>query len=421
MTYEQAMQNIQKFSKSGTPVKNLDRIANLLDLLGNPQKNLKIIHIAGTNGKGSVAEYLTDILQSAGFRTGTFTSPYIREYADRIRINSRNIPEDAICRHCQKIMSVNPDPACSQFEITLAMAFLYFQEEKTDLVILETGIGGLLDATNIIEKPLVSVLTSVSRDHMQILGNTIEEIAMHKAGIIKEGCPVVISPNNKAEKIFRQTAAEKHCEIFTPDESFCDRKETGLEGCRFGYQDTVYQTKMGGMHQIDNALTALEVIKVLNQNCHYHIPAEIAQKAMAETIVPARIQILQTNPLVILDGGHNADGIGVLTDLLSESGISSWIGICGMTDTKDADAAAFQLALILSKVLCVDGFSSNSLQKEQLRDAFVKQHAMASVTELEKALPYAIRWAKGSHGGVVICGSLYLASWYLNQNQVPSV
>ncbi|MDE6087402.1 MAG: hypothetical protein K2G25_03355, partial [Oscillospiraceae bacterium] len=176
-----------------------------------------------------------------------------------------------------------------------------------------------------------------------------------------------------------------------------------------------YQTKMGGMHQIDNALTALEVIQVLNQNYFYQIPAEIAQKAISETIVPARIQILQTDPLVILDGGHNADGISVLTDLLSESGISSWIGICGMTDTKDADSAAFQLALILSKVLCVDGFSGNALPKEQLRDAFVKQHAMASVTELEKALPYAIRWAKGSHGAVVICGSLYLASWYLNQ------
>ncbi|MDE5769194.1 MAG: bifunctional folylpolyglutamate synthase/dihydrofolate synthase [Oscillospiraceae bacterium] len=420
MTYEQAMQKIQKFSKSGAPLQNLDRIRRLLDSVGNPQKDLKFIHIAGTNGKGSVAEYLTDILQAAGFCTGTFTSPYIREYADRIRMNSRNIPEDAVCRFCETVLDCHPDPDCSQFEITLAIGLLYFREQHTDFVILETGIGGLLDATNIIEKPLVSVLTSVSRDHMQILGDTIPEIAAHKAGIIKESCPVVISPHNKAEKLFRQTAAEKHCEVFTPDESLCDRKETGLEGCRFGYRDAVYQTKMGGMHQIDNALTALETIQVLRQNYDYNIPENAVKKALAKTVVPARIQIVQTNPLVILDGGHNVDGIGVLTDLLSESGIASWIGICGMTNTKDANAAAFQLSLILSKVLCVDGFSGNALPKEQLRDAFVKQHAMASVTELEKALPYAIRWAKGSHGGVVICGSLYLASWYLHQNEVTS-
>ncbi len=415
ITYQQTMQEIQKFSKSGVPVQNLDRIAKLLDALGNPQNDLKFIHIAGTNGKGSVAEYLTDILQAAGFRTGTFTSPYIREYADRIRINSRNIPEDAICKYYEKIRSVHPDPACSQFEITLAIGLLYFQEEKTDFVILETGIGGLLDATNIISKPLVSVLTSVSRDHMQILGNTIPEIAHHKAGIIKSDCPVVISPDNKGEMIFREVAEQKHAEIFIPDLQACDIRKCDLHGNDFDYQGIAYHTRMGGNHQIKNALTALETIQVLRKIYNDTIPVEITQKAISQTIVPARIQVLQTDPLVILDGSHNADGIGVLTDLLSESGISSWIGICGMTDTKDADAAAFQLTLLLSKVLCVDSFSGNALQKEQLRDAFVKQHAMASVMELEQALPYAIRWAKGSHGAVVICGSLYLASWYLNQ------
>lgn len=413
MTYEQTMQFIQKFSKSGAPVKNLDRIANLLNALGNPQKHLKCIHIAGTNGKGSVAEYLTNILTFSGYRTGTLTSPYIRHYRDRIRINGQDIPKEILCELCERVASVSAEAPYSQFEITMAIAFLYFAQEQTDFVVLETGIGGLLDATNIIEAPLVSVLTSVSKDHMQLLGNTIEEIAMHKAGIIKEGCPVVVSPHNKAEKIFRQTAEAKHCEVFTPDETFCDRKEACLEGCRFGYRDTVYKTKMGGMHQIDNALTVLETICIIRQN--YPVPEDAVKKGLAETVVAGRIQILQKNPLVILDGGHNADGIGVLTDLLSESDITSWIGICGMTNTKDADSAAFQLALVLSKVLCVDGFSETSLPKEQLQNAFIRQHAMASAMELEKALPYALKWAKGSHGAVVICGSLYLTSWYLNQ------
>ncbi|MDE6004754.1 MAG: bifunctional folylpolyglutamate synthase/dihydrofolate synthase [Oscillospiraceae bacterium] len=415
MNYEQATQFIQKFSKSGAPVKNLDRIANLLNILGNPQENLTCIHIAGTNGKGSVAEYLTNILKNSGYKTGTLTSPYIRHYRDRIRINKQDIPKNILCELCEKIAPVCTGADYSQFEITMVIAFLYFAQENTDFVILETGIGGLLDATNIIKKPLVSVLTSVSKDHMQILGNTIEEIAMHKAGIIKAGCPVVISPNNKAEKIFCETAKEKHCEIFIPNELLCDRKEFGIEGCRFGYKNTVYQTKMGGNHQIDNALTALETVHVLQKNYNYFIPEEAVKKALSETVVAGRIQVLQTNPLVILDGGHNADGIGVLTDLLSESGIDSWIGICGITNTKDANIMAFQLALVLSKVLCVDGFSETSLPKEQLQKAFVQQHALANVIELEQALPYALKWAKGSHGAVLICGSLYLASWFLNQ------
>ncbi|MDE6708264.1 MAG: bifunctional folylpolyglutamate synthase/dihydrofolate synthase [Oscillospiraceae bacterium] len=415
MNYEEAMQWIQGFSKSGSPVKNLDRIADLLNALENPQEKLTCIHIAGTNGKGSVSEYLINILKNAGYQTGSLTSPYIKHYRDRIRINSQDIPENILCELCEKVAPVATGADYSQFEITMAIAFLYFAQEKTDFVILETGIGGLLDATNIIKKPLVSVLTSVSKDHMQILGNSIEEIAMHKAGIIKNNCPVVISPNNKAEKIFCQTAKEKHCEIFIPNESLCDRKESGIEGCRFNYKNNLYQTKMGGNHQIDNALTALETVHVLRKNYYYCISEEAVKKSLAETVVAGRIQVLQTNPLVILDGGHNADGIGVLTDLLSESGIDSWIGICGMTNTKDANAAAFQLALVLSKVLCVDKFSEISMPKEDLQKAFIQQHALANTIELEQALPYALKWAKGSHGAVVICGSLYLASWFLNQ------
>ena len=414
MNFQEAMEFINQFSRSGEPVRNLDRIARLLNQVDNPQKKLKFIHIAGTNGKGSVAEYLTNILKASGYRTGTLTSPYIRHYRDRIRINGQDIPEDILCELCEQVKNTVQERSYSQFELTMTIAFLYFVREQVDVVVLETGIGGLLDSTNIIEKPLVSILTSISKDHMQILGDTIEEIAMQKAGIIKSGCPVVISPENKGEAIFRKTAEEKSCEVFIPDESQCDRKEIDITGNRFGYEDTVYSTKMGGNHQIDNALTVLEAVKIL-RNQNFTIPEDAVQSGLAETVVPGRIQILQNQPLVILDGGHNADGIGVLTDLLSESGIENWIGICGMTDQKDADVAAFQLSLVLSKVLCVDGFTANALPKEKLCEAFIRQHAMASVSDLESALPYALKWAKGSHGAVIICGSLYLASAYLNQ------
>ena len=185
MTFEQAMQFLNSFTKSGEPVKNLDRISRLLNLLGNPQKKLKFIHIAGTNGKGSAAEYLTNILVKSGCKTGTLTSPYIRHYQDRIRINGQDIPEEALCELCERLQKTVTEKSFSQFEITMAIAFLYFVQKQADIVVLETGIGGLLDATNIIEKPLVSILTSVSKDHMEILGDTIEKIAYQKAGIIK--------------------------------------------------------------------------------------------------------------------------------------------------------------------------------------------------------------------------------------------
>ncbi len=414
MNTEQAMQFIFQFSKSGEPVKNLDRIMHLLNALGNPQEKLAFVHIAGTNGKGSVAEYLTNILQCSGYRTGTLTSPYIRHYRDRIRLNGKEIPENALNAICEQLKLVINEKSYSQFELTLAIALIYFVQEKAEIVILETGIGGLLDATNCITRPLVSILTSISKDHMEILGNTIEEIAMQKAGIIKNHCPVVISPNNKGEKIFRKVAEEKHCIIFQPEETKCIRKKIHLTGNDFDYETENYHTRMGGNHQIDNALTVLEAVKALRMQ-GISIPEKAVHDGLEKTIVPARIQIMQENPLVVLDGGHNAEGIGVLTDLLSESGIENWIGICGMTKHKDADAAAFQLALVFSRVLCVDQFTENAMPKEKLCEAFTRQHALAEPFELEKALPYALKWAKGSHGAVVICGSLYLASDYLNR------
>lgn len=173
---------------------------------------------------------------------------------------------------------------------------------------------------------------------------------------------------------------------------------------------------MGGMHQIQNAMTVLEAVEVLRQK-GFSLSVQAVQKGLSETAVPARTQMLQTDPLVILDGGHNADGVRALVQTLSESGIENWIGICGMTDSKDKDAAAFQLALVLRKVLCVDGFTEGALPKEDLQAAFVRQHSMASTAELADALPYALKWAKGSHGAVVICGSLYLANYYLTTKE----
>ena len=416
MTYEQAMAYLNGFSRSGAPVTDLHRIAGLLQKLGDPQNDLHFIHIAGTNGKGSCAEYLTNICIDSGYRTGTFTSPYIRHYRDRIRLNGRDIPEEAVAALCETVQAAAGDAPYSQFEITMAIAMLYFRQAQADIVVLETGIGGLLDATNVILPPEVCVITSISRDHMQLLGNTVEEIAMQKAGIIKPHCTAAVSPDNgyAVIQVLRQRAEAVGASLHLPNMDLCVVTECGMTGNRFLYQSGSYQTKMGGRKQIANALTVLQTVALLREK-GYDLPESAVQSGLQRTQLAARMQVLSAEPLVILDGCHNAGGVGALVDALSESGIDNWIGICGMTDSKDADAAAFQLALVLRKVLCVDDFADNALPKERLCECFVRQHAMASPMELEQALSYAYKWAKGSHGGVVICGSLYLASSVLNR------
>lgn len=420
MTVQEVNAFLGSFTRSGAPVTDLHRIGTLLERLGDPQKHMQFVHIAGTNGKGSVAEYCTWVLRSAGIRTGTFTSPYIRHYRDRIRLDGADIPEEALCRLCERTAAVCKGEPFSQFEITLAIALLYFAEEKTELVVLETGIGGRMDATNIIPPPVCAVITSVSMDHMQVLGSTIAEIAAQKAGILKSGSTAVLSPmkNREAAQVIGEAASRQGCPIRTPDKEACRVLACGITGNRFVYKDTEYTTQMGGNHQIDNALTVIEAVEILREK-GYSIPREAVCQGLSKALVPARIQVLQTDPPVLLDGGHNADGVGALVDLLSESGTDSWIGICGMTNTKDANAAAFQLSLVLNRVLCVDGFTETALSREELVSAFTRQHAMASPMALADALPYALKWAKGSGGGVVICGSLYLAAHYLNMEDAP--
>ena len=195
MNYQQAREFVDSFSRSGKAVTDLSRAAALMKAVGDPQDALRFIHIAGTNGKGSTAEYLTNILRAAGYHTGTLTSPYIRHYRDRIRLNGADIPKEDFTRICTDVAAKIGELPCSQFEITMAIAMCYFREKQADVVVLETGIGGLLDSTNIIAPPLASIVTSVSMDHMQVLGATLAEIAAQKAGILKTGSRAVLMPH----------------------------------------------------------------------------------------------------------------------------------------------------------------------------------------------------------------------------------
>ena len=202
------MDFIGSYSKSGGRITDLSRASELMERIGNPEKRLKFVHIAGTNGKGSTLEYIANALQLSGYKTGKFTSPFVLRYTDRIRINDNEIDEGSLCELAEFVRERVGEREYSQFEITMAVAMLWYEREKCDVVVLETGIGGLLDSTNVIPPPLLSVITSISLDHTAVLGDTVEKIAVQKAGIIKSGSAVVLSEDNteSVRKIIVETA-----------------------------------------------------------------------------------------------------------------------------------------------------------------------------------------------------------------------
>lgn len=407
MKQSSAIEYIGGFSRTGKRVLGLSRISSLLSSLGEPQNKLKFVHIAGTNGKGSTLEYASSMLMDAGYKTGQFTSPFVEKFNDRIRINGKNIPDSRLNDICFRIKNVHPDENCSQFELTLAAALIYFCEEKCDIVFLETGIGGTLDATNIIESPLLSVITSVSLDHTQILGSTVAEIAVQKAGIIKHGCPVVLSIDNVPDtiKIVKDKAESLNSTFVMPAPDVCTVTESDINGSCFFYKNGKYRINMCGRHQISNALTAIETAKLL-QKCGFEISEENIRNGLAASKVCLRAEILCEKPLVIADGGHNISGIDSLVGVIEKLD-RPLVGLVGMVRGKAEEYAGQKLSEMFDTVVCTDGFIDNSIPAEELAEYF---DIPCEVSCFENALQTALSIAKRQNASLIICGSLYLAS-----------
>lgn len=411
MKFEEAMIYINNFSHSGRKVTDLSRIKKLLNLIGNPQDNVQFVHIAGTNGKGSVLEYCSNALINAGYKTGQFTSPYIKEYCDRIRINNHNISKEKVTNYCEFVKKYADNLFFSQFEITFAIALLYFKEEACDIVFLEAGIGGELDATNVISFPLVSVITSVSLDHTQILGDTIEEIAEQKIGIIKENSYVVLSHDNEdsVKKMALRRAAEKGSMLIIPDSSQIQVTKLNLSGTEFIYKNKEYRLKMCGNHQITNAVTAIEVLSILKGK-NFSISYNHIFNALASVSVALRIEVVRNKPLVIIDGGHNISGIDSLYEILRNSGEKRFVGLIGMVKGKAYEYAAEKLSEIFDYVFCADGFIENNIPAEKLCELFKKNNCPAEYYEYREALKKACDYAAENSAALIICGSLYFSS-----------
>ncbi len=320
MNYKEAMDYIDSISQYGS-VLGLDNMNELCKRLGNPQDDLRFIHIAGTNGKGSVLAFLSTILKTAGYKTGRFISPVIFNYRESIQINGRPITINALCECLEEIrqtvnqMTEEGQTHPTPFEIETALSFLYFKKMQCDIVVLEAGLGGLLDATNIIKTTVAAVFTSISMDHMQFLGDTLEAITENKAGIIKDGC-LVISTVQKPEvtEILMKRVKEKKCIFYSVDTGAISKIKYGVEKQRFSYKGyQQLEIKLAGKHQIENAVLAAEVIDNLNQK-GISISEKAIRKGLLDTVWLGRFSIIAKKPLFIADGAHNEDAAKKLAE-----------------------------------------------------------------------------------------------------------
>lgn len=313
MTYKEARVYLDNVSKYGS-VLGLDTIRELLCELGNPQDSLRFIHIAGTNGKGSVLACTSTMLSEAGYRTGRYVSPTVVSYLERIQVDGTWIDEDTFARLTEIVqraiarMEEAGKPVPTAFEAETAIAFLYFKERNCDIVVLECGLGGELDATNIIKNTLCAVFASISRDHLGIIGNTLEEIAQTKAGIIKPGC-MVITTVQKPEvmEVLRSRTEKLNCPLFIADKSLADVSAEDFTGQTITYKDfRDVRCPLAGRYQLDNAVLALEVMRALSAS-GYCIPSQAVRHGLEKTQWPGRFTCLMREPIFFIDGAHNED------------------------------------------------------------------------------------------------------------------
>lgn len=320
MKERDALAYIENISTRGI-VPGLESIRELCRRLGNPQEYLKFVHIAGTNGKGSVSAYLSSVLKASGYRVGRYISPVIFEYRERIQINDRMITREALGRLMERVkaacdeMTAEGKAQPTPFEVETALGFLYFLEKKCDIVVLETGMGGLLDATNIIENTLLAVLTTVSMDHMQFLGATLAEIAAQKAGILKPGCPVVSAVQTKeAMAVIRERASALQCPLRVVQRDKISGIRYGLKRQKFSYGGfSGLELPLAGKYQIENAALAVEALKILAA-CGYPCGEKQLREGFLRTVWDGRFTVIGTKPYMIADGAHNEDAAARLAE-----------------------------------------------------------------------------------------------------------
>lgn len=420
MTEQQAIEALHALPRLPRSGASLERMQALLNHLGNPEKQFKCIHIAGTNGKGTLAAMTSSVLTHAGYKTGLTISPYVLNFRERFQINGQMMSPRTLASLTRKVLDAADAIIAEggegpvEFEAVTAIAFLWFARQKCDFAVVETGLGGRYDATNVIPAPLVAAITRIGMDHTEILGDTLAEIAAEKAGIIKEGCAVVNYPEQPAEAMgpILGAAAETNTVIITPEmDDIRLLRGKRLEN-RIDYGGYKASLQFPGAHQANHAAMAVEIALALWREFGYDISDDAIERGLSSAHMPARIEVMRRHPLLLLDGCHNPDGARVLAETLTKAEYEeNLVGVMGMLADKDYKAMLSDLAPCFAKVFtvtpaCPRALSAEALQKEAR--FHLDAEAAASVPEaLHKALDYC---EENNLAGVVVCGSLYLAA-----------
>ncbi|MCM1566534.1 MAG: folylpolyglutamate synthase/dihydrofolate synthase family protein [Candidatus Dehalobacter alkaniphilus] len=424
--YEKTLEYIKNLTKFGINL-GLERIKALLDRLDHPEKKLKVIHIGGTNGKGSTTAMLQSIMKQAGYRAGMFTSPHLHDFRERITINGEMIsPEDVVSGinklkpHLEEMVSLGIEHP-TEFEVCTALALCYFAERQPDLVLLEVGLGGEIDSTNVVT-PLISVLTSIGMDHMDYLGDTLQAITGVKAGIIKDGVPVVTS-SDKPEvlKVIEERAAQKGSRMIEVGRDVHWRhpgdgsQRFGYEGLCWSYPDL--ELALLGEHQFTNAAAALAVCEVLVETYSLDISESAVREGLKAVRWPGRLELLLRNPRVLLDGAHNADGMMSLAKALQQYAGGplrrNRLLLClGMLRDKEIEKAVEIIAPLADKIIVTKPDSPRAGDWEyvaRIAEKYLTQENVLTVEDPAGAVRKGLEIMKP---GDLLCvtGSLYMIS-----------
>lgn len=415
MNCNEAIEYIHSLERFGIKP-GMERIRALCAELGNPQNKLKVIHVAGTNGKGSTSTVISNILRKNGYNTGLFISPYVTDFRERIQYNGSMIEKKELAECVEKVkeaieklsvQGVQP----TEFEAVTAAAFLYFEKKKCDFVVLEVGLGGRLDSTNVILAPYVSVITSISLDHTAILGDTIEEIAAEKCGIIKFGAETVAYPfqDENVMKIIRKICEERCNSLRIPDTSRLKILEERLEGTVAVYDGVKFTLPLAGEHMIFNVCTAIEAVRSLSR-LGITVSNDAVINGIEKSIMPARMELIKKKPVIILDGGHNDGCAQVLSAFIKKHLCEKRIVmVSSMMADKDYASYLSKVAVFADTFIATKADVPRALGSAELTEN-AKQFCenCYDIPEPDKAITAAHNILQ-PEDALIVCGSFYLA------------
>ena len=420
MTYKDAMEYISSVGRFGSNY-GLKRTFRLLELLGSPHEKIKLIHVAGTNGKGSTTAMITKILRGLGYKVGMYTSPYLEEFEERIQINGENINKNTLVNLLEEV-KIAIDKVIeegyehpTEFEIITALMFLYFYNERVDYGVIEVGLGGRLDSTNVLT-PKVSVIASISLDHMNILGDNLKDIAKEKAGIIKEGVPVILYPQKKeVEEVILKIAKEKNAKVYSVEKENGKLIDIDYENLYQNVEVESYKNKYNiklpllGEHQILNLNVALNTIEVLCEQEQIKFDKKIVEKSLEDVKWIGRLEVIGKKPTIVIDGAHNIDGIKALRKNIEKYFKYNKIYLLlGILADKQVKEMIEEIAPVAEKIYALTPHSERAELSEDLKNEILKYNSNTVAFEsYEEAISKALKEAK-EEDLILISGSLYM-------------